>query len=57
LPGQLDDVGGQPRFVVAAPRRLALCRAVLPERRAGAALGDGQFPSDMLDAGAPARGA
>ena len=57
LPGQLDDVGGQLLFVVAAPRRLALRRAVLPERPAGAALGDGQHPADMLDAGAPARGA
>jgi hypothetical protein len=57
LPRQFDDVGGEPLFVVAAPRRLALRRAVLAERRAGAALGDGQRPSDMLDAGAPARGA
>jgi hypothetical protein len=57
LPRQFDDVGGEPLCVVAAPRRLALRRAVLAERRAGAALGDGQRPSDMLDAGASARGA
>ncbi len=31
--------------------------AVLAERRAGSALGDGQRPPHVLDAGAPARGA
>ena len=40
LPCKLDDVGGEPLFVFTAPRCLALCRAVLPERRTGAALGD-----------------
>src|SRR4051794_21249506 len=42
-----------------APRRFALCRAVLTvsERPAGAALGDGQHRPDVLDTGAPARGA
>jgi hypothetical protein len=44
-------------LVVAAPRRLAPRRAVLAERQAGAAPGDGQRPSHVLDAGAPARGA
>ena len=57
LPGQCDGVGGQPFLVISAPRYLALRRAVLPERRAGATLGDVQIPSDMLDAGATARGA
>ena len=57
LASQCDDVGGQPLFVVPAPRRLALCRAMLSKHRTGAALGDRQFPSDMLNAGAPARGA
>jgi hypothetical protein len=57
LTSELDDVGGQPLFVIPAPRRLALCRAMLSENRTGAALGDRQFSSDMLDAGAPARGA
>ena len=57
LPGQFDDVGGQPFLIVPAPRDLALRRAMLPERRTGAALGDMQMVSDMLDAGAAARGA
>ena len=55
LPGQLDDVGGQPLFLVTALRGLTLRRAMLTERRTGAALGDGQLPSNMLDAGAAAR--
>jgi HlyD family secretion protein len=38
LPRQFDDVGRESLFVVAAPRRLALCRARLTEHRAGAAL-------------------
>jgi hypothetical protein len=42
-------------FVVTALRDPALRRAMLPERRTGAALGDGQLPSNMLDAGAAAR--
>ena len=57
LAGELDDVGGQPLFVVAAPRGLALRRAMLAERRAGATLGDMQFMSNMLDAGSATRGA
>jgi hypothetical protein len=57
LPGQLDEVGRQPLFIVTAVRDLALCRAMLAERRTGAALGDGQLPSNMLDAGAATRGA
>jgi hypothetical protein len=56
-PGQRDDVGREPLLVLFAPRWLALCRAMLAERRTGATLGDGQGLSDMLDAGAPARGA
>ena len=47
---QLDDVGREPRFVIAAPRRLALRRTVLTERRADATLGDGKLPPHMLDA-------
>jgi hypothetical protein len=54
---QRDGLGGQPFLVVAAPRRLALRRAVLAERRADAALGAGQDPSHVLNTGAPARGA
>jgi hypothetical protein len=57
LAGQLDDVGGQPLFIVTASRDLALCRAMLAERRTGATLGDPQLPSNMLNAGAATRGA
>ena len=47
---------GQPLFVVTAPRDLAR-RAMLPERRTSAALGNRQRSSNMLDAGAATRGA
>src|SRR5947199_3083779 len=57
LPGQLDDVSGQSRFIVTAVRDLTLRRAMLAERRTGAALGDRQLTSNMLDAGAATRGA
>ena len=57
LPGQGDQVGGQPLFIGTAPRHLALRRAVLPERRAGTALGNRQRSSNMFDAGAATRGA
>jgi hypothetical protein len=57
LAGQLDDVGRQPLVVLTALRDLALRRAMLAERRTGAALGDRQLASNMLDAGAAARGA
>jgi hypothetical protein len=57
LPGQLDDVGGQPFFVVTAPRGLALRRAMLPECRTGTALGNRWHASNMLNAGAATRGA
>src|SRR5687768_13739303 len=40
LARELDDVGGELFLVVPAPRKLALCRAMLAERGAGAALGD-----------------
>ena len=57
LPGQGDEVGGQPFFVGTAPRHLALRRAVLPERRASTALGDMHDFFDVLDTGAAACGA
>ena len=57
LPGQCDGVGGQPLFVFTAPRYLALRRAVLPERHTSATLRNRQHASNMLDAGAPTRGA
>ena len=57
LPSKLDDVGAEPLLVVTALRNLTLRRAMLAERRTGAALGDGQLASNMLDAGAATRGA
>jgi hypothetical protein len=57
LAGQLDDVGRQPRFILMALRDLALGRAMLAERRTGAALGDRQLAPNMLNAGAATRGA
>jgi hypothetical protein len=57
LAGQFDYVGGQPLFIVAAGRHLALRRAVLTERRTGATLGDVKLTSDMIDANASACGA
>ena len=57
LPGQFDDVGGQPRFIVSALRDLALRRAMLAERRTGATLGNRQHAANMLDAGTATRGA
>jgi len=55
LTGELDDVGCQPLLVVAALRYLALCRAVLAERRAGATLGYAKLTTNMLDTGAATR--
>ena len=55
LPGQLNEVGDQPLFIVTALWDLALRRAMLTERRTSAALGDGQLPSNMLNAGAATR--
>ena len=57
VPGQLDDVGGQLLFIMTALRDLTLCRAMLAERSTGAALGDGELSSNMLDAGTATRGA
>ena len=57
LPGKRDGVGGESCLVIPAPRYLALRRAMLPERRTGAALGNAQLNSDLLDAGAATRGA
>ena len=55
--GEFNDVVGQPLLVFTAPRHLALRRAMLPERRTSAALGDMQVMSDVLDTGAATRGA
>jgi hypothetical protein len=55
LAGKLDGVGRQPLFIVTALRDLTLRRAMLAERRTGATLGDGELPSNMLNAGAATR--
>jgi hypothetical protein len=57
IKGKLDDVGGQPLFVVAPRWRLALRRTMLSERRTCATLGDVKFTSNMLDTEPSARGA
>ena len=57
LLGKLDNIGRQTLLVLTAARDLALCRAMLPERRAGATLGDMQLRSDLLNAGTATRGA
>ena len=57
LPGKLDNIGRETLLVVTTTRDLPLCRAMLPERRTGAALGDMQLRSDLLNAGTATHGA
>jgi hypothetical protein len=57
LPGKLDNIGGETLLVVTTARDLALRRAMLPERRTGATLGDMQLRSYLLNAGTATRGA
>jgi len=57
LPGKLDNIGGETPLVVTTARDLALRRAMLPERRTGATLGDMQLRSNLLNAGTATRGA
>src|SRR5919112_6086510 len=57
LARERDEVGGELSLVIPAPRELALGRTMVTERGAGAALGDLELVSDMLDAGAASRGA
>jgi hypothetical protein len=57
LPGKLDNIGGETPLVVTTTRDLALRRAMLPERRTGATLGDMQMRSHLLNAGTATRGA
>ena len=57
LLGKLDNIGRQTLLVLTTARDLALRRAMLPERRTGATLGDMQLRSDLLDAGTATRGA
>ena len=40
LPGKLDNIGGETPLVITTARDLALRRAMLPERRTGATLGN-----------------
>ena len=57
LASQRYQVLGQAFLVFSAPRDLALCRPVLPERRTGATLGDRQNLPDMRNTGPAPRGA
>src|SRR5829696_9032913 len=57
LPSKLDDVGAEPLLVVSTTGDLALRRAMLAERRAGATLGYTQLPANLLDADPATRGA
>src|SRR5262249_36771952 len=57
LAGKLDNIGNETLLVLTAARDLALRRAMLPERRTGATLGDMQLRSDLLNAGTATRGA
>ena len=57
LPSKLDNIGGETLLALTTARDLALCRAMLPERRAGATLGDMQLRSHLLNAGTATRGA
>src|SRR5215470_6238744 len=51
LPGKFDNISRQALFVLTTARDLALRRAILPERRTGATLGDMQLRSHLLNAG------
>ena len=57
LLGKPDNIGRQTLLVLTTARDLALCRAMLPERRTRATLGDMQLRSDLLNAGTATRGA
>ena len=57
LTRKFGQIGYQAVFVFPAPRQLALCRAILAERRTGATLGDRQHLPDMVDTGPAPRGA
>jgi hypothetical protein len=53
LPGKLDNIGRETLLIVTTARNLVLRRAMLPERRTGATLGEMQ----LLNAGTATRGA
>src|SRR5262252_7976664 len=57
LSSQLDDIGREPFLILTTTRDFALRRAVLSERRTGAALGHMQLRSHLLNAGSATRGA
>src|SRR5262245_40082921 len=57
LPSKLDNIGGDTLRGLTTARDLALRRAMLPERRTGATLGDMQLRSHLLNAGSATRGA
>lgn len=57
LAGKLNDIGGQTLLVISPRWHLALRRAMLSERRTGAALGDVKLTSNMLNTNATAGGA
>src|SRR4029434_2021986 len=54
---KIANIGGETLLVLTTARYLALYRAMLPERRTGATLGDMQLRSDLLNAGTATRGA
>src|SRR5271169_4516571 len=55
--GQLNDVGGQPLLIVGPRRNAPLCGPMLSKHPADPALRQPQLASNMVDAGAAARGA
>ncbi len=57
LTGELDDVGGQPLFVLSPHWNTALRRTMLSEHAADPALRHLKLGSDMINAGAATRGA
>lgn len=57
LTGELNDVGGQPFFVISPRRYPSLRRTVLSEHTADPSLGQFQLRSNMVNAGSATRGA
>ena len=57
LTGELNDVGGQPFFVISPRRYPSLRRTVLSKHTADPSLGQFQLRSNMVNAGSAMRGA
>src|SRR5262245_64940754 len=57
LPGKLDSIGGETLLVLTAARGLLLRRAMLPECRGGATVGEMEHGSHILDEGTETIGA